>query len=239
MNLAIDIGNTNSKIAVFDKNNMILYKSFLKISKDTIDSVFAKYSIVSACISNNGSKSSFLLEWLKAKKIKIFTVSSNLQLPLEIKYKTPKTLGSDRIALAVGSMQYEGQKLIIDLGTCITYDLVIGRKHLGGQISMGVNMRLKALSTQTSALPNLDFEIPCSFIGETTRESMLIGVYESIFFELQSVIDKYKVRYPSIITILTGNDSKFFEKRLKNISFINPFLLMEGLNHIIAFNENV
>ena len=139
----------------------------------------------------------------------------------------------------MGSTQYEGDKLIIDFGTCITYDLVIGNTYFGGQISPGLVVRLSSLHDYTKKLPQLAFKEINSFIGDTTDKSMLIGVIDSVLFETEKVIQKYKNRYPSIVVIATGGDVEFISERIKNINFIRPHLLMEGLNYIIAFNEKI
>ena len=167
-------------------------------------------------------------------------LNQNCKLPIKISYSTPNTLGSDRIALSVAASQnYSGDKLIIDLGTCITYDLVRNNDYIGGQISPGLNMRLASLNHYTGNLPKLDFYFTELFVGDSTKNSILIGIYDSIFFEIENVIEKYKNRYPKIITIVTGGDMNIIEKKIKSINFFHPYLLMEGLNSIIAFNEDV
>ena len=148
-------------------------------------------------------------------------------------------MGSDRIALAVGAAtKYSGTKLIIDVGTCITYDIVVDNLYVGGQISPGLKMRLAALHLHTQQLPDINFQETSLFIGTTTTESMLIGVYDSFVFEIQNVIEKYKSRYPNIRVVITGGDMKMIKNKIKNINFFDPYLLMEGLNYIIACNED-
>jgi type III pantothenate kinase len=98
-------------------------------------------------------------------------------------------------------------------------------------------MRLVALHSYTHKLPNINFQESISFIGTTTNESMLIGVYDSVVFEIKNVIEKYKSRYPNVTVVITGGDMKVIKKKIKNINFFDPYLLMEGLNYIIACNE--
>jgi type III pantothenate kinase len=100
-------------------------------------------------------------------------------------------------------------------------------------------MRLTSLHVHTNKLPKINFQHIDNFIGKTTNESMLIGVYDSLLFEVKNVIEKYKSRYPNIRTIITGGDLKIIKNKIKNINFINPYLLMEGLNYIIACNEEI
>ena len=100
-------------------------------------------------------------------------------------------------------------------------------------------MRLASLNHYTGKLPKLDFCFTELFVGDSTKNSILIGIHDSVFFEIQNVIEKYKKRYPKIVTILTGGDMSIVEKKIKNINFNHSYLLMEGLNSIIAFNEKV
>lgn len=241
MNLVLDIGNTNVKIGIFNNNKIIEYNSAGDFSLEQLQSVILKYPrIKNICLSNTSKQSQGVSDFCKDSKINFIKVDYTSNLPISIEYDNPETLGSDRIALAVGaSIHYPGDKLIIDIGTCVTYDIVLEKRYIGGQISPGINMRLHSLNKETENLPKLDFEIPSSFIGRTTNDSILIGVYHGLLFEIQSVIEKYKYRYPNIITILTGGDLNTFKKKLKNINFINSYLLMEGLNYIIVLNEEI
>ena len=241
MNLVLDIGNTNVKWAIFDNNKMIEYHSIKDFSIDLFKNIISKYSeIKNVCVCNNSEDIDYINKVCLDLRIRYISVHHLLNLPIHIEYNTPKTLGLDRIMLAVGSMiKYTGDKLIIDLGTCVTYDIVIGNKYIGGQISPGLEMRLASLYTYTNKLPKINFQYIDNFIGKTTHESMLIGVYDSLLFEVKNVIEKYKSRYPNIKTIITGGDLKIIKNKIKNINFFNPYLLMEGLNYIIACNEEI
>jgi len=239
MNLVLDLGNTNVKWAILHKDKIIDHGIKLDFSLDDLAKIRLKHSSIhNVCCSKSGRFSQSVEKFCKRFKIKYLEVNHSCHLPISIDYYTPETLGSDRIALCVGAhMTVPGDKLIIDLGTCITYDLLIKNKYLGGQISPGCHMRLNSLYKDTANLPKLNFEIISKDIGKTTKDSILIGVYEGVLFEIEGIIQKHKLRYPNIKVILTGGDGHFFKKRIKHINFINPYLLMEGLNYIIAFNE--
>ena len=239
MHLVLDIGNTIIKWALFQSDNIIDNDVLSKLSIEHLKSIHKKYpKIERLCFSNTRNKTKLIEQFCEESKIKCLKADYNCNLPIFLDYNTPNTLGSDRIALCVGDhYNYSGNKLIIDLGTCITYDLIINKKYMGGQISPGVYMRLRSLHNDTANLPNLEFKIIKKSVGKTTEESILIGIYDGILNEIQGIIQKYKLRYPNIKVILTGGDMDFFKKRIKNINFINPYLLMEGLNYIIASNE--
>ena len=253
MNLVIDFGNTNIKLALFIENKMIDYQSTSLFSKESIsDFITNKIShrIKNVCVSNNSNHDIGVLKNHFFKDSNWTILGCNSRLPIKIKYHTPEKLGSDRIALATAaSIKYPGDKLIIDFGTCITYDFVEGTNYFGGQISLGFNTRFKALSHYTNSLPKIKAgqieeikSISDHTTGLNTLDSMLIGVKDSLVGELEYVIQKYKSRYPNITIILTGGDIVFLNDILKlnfksNKNFIDSYLLMEGLNYIIAFNE--
>tara|TARA_Y100001968_G_scaffold329525_1_gene379063 strand:- start:724 stop:1443 length:720 start_codon:yes stop_codon:yes gene_type:complete len=239
MNLAIDVGNTHVKLAIFNNNKIIDHLTTTKLSVDYLKNIQCNYpSIKNIGFSNTGAPINGLDIFCQESKIKLIKIDATCQLPISINYNTPATLGSDRIALCVGAyINYPGATLVIDLGTCLTYDLLIRDQHVGGQISPGFNMRLLSLTHYTENLPKLNFELTSDIIGQTTKDSILLGVYEGVLFELEGIIQKYKSRYSNIKVVLTGGDVDFVKKRIKNINFINPYLLMEGLNYIIASNE--
>jgi type III pantothenate kinase len=239
MNLVIDIGNTRVKWAIFRNKKMIEYDSTNVFSVEYFENILSKYSMLKAiCVSNTSNDVGYIYDSCLNLNIKYVSLRDESKLPLEIQYKTKNTLGSDRIALAVGAVRkYSGVKLIIDLGTCITYDVVVDNVYIGGQISPGLKMRLASLHSDTYKLPDINLQEPESFIGTTTRESMLIGVCDSFVFEIKNVIEKYKSRYPNITVIITGGDMRMMKNKIKNINFFDPYLLMEGLNYIIACNE--
>jgi len=239
MNLTLDIGNTTTRLVIFNNDKIIknelvdrlsfsFLRKFLSINSD----------IKNLCFANTGARIDYIESLCKEFKIRCVKINNKCNLPIIKGYKTPKTLGEDRLALAIGAnIKYPGDNLIIDLGTCITCDIVLNNIYLGGQISPGLKIRLSALHDYTANLPLIDFHIPDNFIGQNTSDCMLIGVYEGVFAEINSIIEKYKSRYPNISIILTGGDHEIFKEKLKNINFIDPYLLMHGLNYIIASNE--
>ena len=160
--------------------------------------------------------------------------------PSRIGYATPLTLGMDRVALATAAFYHnpKGNTLVIDMGTCITYDMLNDHgEYLGGAISPGLHMRYNAMHQQTKKLPLLEPEIPLDFIGNSTANSMHNGVVQGISHELDGVIDQYKNRFEHLTVILTGGDSHFFAKRLKNSIFANSKFLLEGLNYLLEYNK--
>ena len=157
-------------------------------------------------------------------------------------YKSTSTLGSDRLAAAVGGnfMFPNKNVLIIDAGTCIKYNFVSkNNEYLGGGISPGLRMRFKSLPAFTSRLPLIEMEEDFdNLIGTDTRESILSGVELGAIAEVDGIIERYKSIYEDLTVVFTGGDFNFFVKRLKNSIFADQFLILRGLNVILDYNFN-
>ncbi|WP_298554639.1 type III pantothenate kinase [uncultured Algibacter sp.] len=242
MNLIIDVGNSFVKLAVFDNSEMV-DKVVVKLD-DFIDEfkiLKKKYiSIESAIISSVGGLKKKDISRIE-KHLDLTVLDSDTNLPFKNLYKTPKTLGVDRIALVCGSIKQFSDKnvLIIDAGTCVTYDFKNSdNEYLGGAISPGIRVRYKSLNNLTANLPLLESEMPEHIIGGTTNESIHSGVIYGILNEIDGIIDSYKLKYSDLTVILTGGDAKFLSKQLKSSIFANPNFLLEGLNFILQFNSD-
>ena len=236
-NLIIDIGNTRIKTGWFEGNqlrNVSYYSSLDKLPSDkTPDRIM---------ISNVSSISlDHLPDALKKCPAHYFDRSTSL--PVKINYKTPETLGLDRIAGVVGaSYEYPQENcLIIDMGSCINYDLITAdNEFAGGIISPGFRMRLRSMHHFTGHLPDLSEsweEIELLKIGKSTRECMLKGAYDGILREIRSFVSDYKEEYGQLSVILTGGDASIFETRIKAPIFVHPNLVLIGLNRILQYNE--
>jgi len=162
-------------------------------------------------------------------------------LPVHIAYKTPQTLGADRRASVVGAnfLYKNRNNLIVDLGTCITYDLIdyVGTYH-GGGISPGVEMRLKAMHKFTSKLPVVSAKGSPELIGKTTKECMASGAINGTIAELDGIISQYKQFFEDLNIIFCGGGAIFFETKIKDHIFAVPNLVLVGLNQILRYNLN-
>ena len=234
MRLMIDIGNTNIKYAYFVEG-CIKEKGTSK-TQDT-SKVLYDYSgkVKNIMLSSVKPIPERILSKPKSQGCKLIILSSEVKMPFKTLYKTPKTLGADRLALVAGAVFGFPNKsvLIIDVGTCITFDFVDSKKkYLGGSISPGLQMRLNALSNQTSALPLVRLSEPQDLIGGSTKESILSGVVNGAIKELDGTIDAYKKRYPETTVVITGGDASFFDKKLKNSIFADEDILLKGMYFI-------
>jgi type III pantothenate kinase len=241
MNLIIDTGNTRVKLAVFEKDRLVEVvfidaESFLS----EIKKILKKYRITVGILSNVSFIAENKIQELQ-KLVNLLILSPSTNVPFINLYETPKTLGVDRIALVAAAVNKFTKKniLIIDAGTCITFDFVNDQsEYLGGAIAPGIEMRYKALHSFTSKLPNLTKKVPQNFIGNNTNESINSGVVNGVLQELEGVINQHKKKYSDLTVVLTGGDTNFLAKQLKSSIFANPNFVLEGLNEILIFNKN-
>lgn len=239
MNLIIDFGNTRVKAALFNGQQLTVTKAYNSVNELVADKAF--YSDANRCIIgsvvNTDTKITEALQHIK--DVRFFT--SETKIPLKNLYKSASTLGSDRLAAAVGAYSLYPLKnsLVIDAGTCLKFNFTSGKaEYLGGAISPGLQMRFKALQHFTDKLPLIsmpdDFD---KLIGQNTEESILSGVINGILQETDGVINEYKKLYPDLTIVVTGGDTDFFVKHLKNRIFAHPHLVLVGLNEILIYNS--
>lgn len=234
MSLMIDIGNTKTKYAHF-VDDRIKDKGFCNTEETSKIVYVYSEKVKNIMLSSVKPIPELVLSKPKNKGCKLIVLSSELEMPFKTSYNSPKTLGSDRLALIAGAVSLFSNipVLIIDAGTCITFDFVDSKKnHLGGSISPGLQMRLNALENQTSALPAVNLRMPHKLIGDSTENSILSGVVNGAIKELDGIIDTYKKRYPETIVVITGGDLGFFDKKLKNSIFVDEDILLKGMYFI-------
>lgn len=236
MNLSIDIGNTNTKFGLFEDREL----KEVFTGREEIEIILQRYKVKRAIISRTGSDE--VIEYrLKEKKVKTVFLNPDLQLPVKILYKTPQTLGADRLAGSVAAQgQFPGENILkLDFGTCITYDVVNAQsEYLGGAIAPGMLMRFKALHNYTAKLPLVD---PMQFnqfelTGTDTPTAILSGVINGIKYEVEGIINEYRQRLGSLKVVATGGDAGLFAALIKSEIFARPYLVLEGLNEILNHN---
>jgi type III pantothenate kinase len=234
MNLVIDWGNTRIKAAFFDNDVLLRQNSFT--SQEELISFLENKNIEAALVSSVNGDSNALIGELNPAKIVL--LSSATPLPISNLYATPKTLGADRLAAACGAWAiYPHQtSLVIDLGSCINYELVDEHgNYLGGVISPGVSMRFQAMHQFTAKLPTVQPSISAKLIGNSTETCMQSGVMNGILAEIQGFIAKISNKHPSCNIVICGGDAHFFEDQIKETNFV-PDIVLIGLNSILSFN---
>lgn len=238
MNLAIDAGNSFIKCTTMSNGSIIDVNRYNY--SDFFNNRYPQ-PFMNAIICNVSKfDTRDILSRFNCRHILEFNHST--KTPINIAYETPQTLGLDRIAACVGAEKLNPHvnKLIFDLGTALTIDFIDSNStFIGGNISLGLNSRFKALHKFTENLPLLDATSDeVSLIGKNTNSAIVNGVINGITYEINEYIDNYTTEYQNIIPIITGGDCLFFEKRIKKTIFAYPNLTAIGLFTILEHNEN-
>ncbi len=239
MYLIIDLGNTNKKLALFSKgrlNTITILPGFnlRAVRRYVQQNPGITHCILSSVIGYPHSVNKYLQERF------IFTeLNENTPVPVINRYKTPETLGKDRLAAVVAAhLRFPADPvLVVNAGTGITYDFVNQKgEYLGGLISPGIQMRFRALHTFTGKLPLISGKSRANLTGKTTRESILSGVINGTLAEVEGIITQYLQKHNRLKVILSGGDLKYFDKRLKIKTFAVPNIVIEGLYKILELN---
>lgn len=239
MILLVDIGNTRTKIANL-QNNTILetwtveQENFLNFFLNILPQNQKNTRVV---ISSVGKIKEEDLRWLE-ENTDLYLINHKSVLPFVNKYSTPETLGIDRMVLSAGAvLQFKQRnRLVIDAGTCITYDFIDQHdNYLGGSISPGLKLRYNSLNHYTHKLPLLEPTPIDYLIGDSTQKAIHSGVVNGLTQEIEGIINQYRALYPNLTIILTGGDTLFLAKRLKNAIFANSNFLLESLGSLYQY----
>lgn len=253
MVLTIDIGNTRTKVAVFCGNQLLEHIVFEPITKADIANILDKYDTFKIAIisSVNADEESRIAQILDEMCLKYHLLSYQSPLPFTIDYITPATLGKDRIAALAGAYAIgrEGNYLVIDCGTCNTYDLLVNNHFVGGNIAPGLQMRLDAMHHFTAALPQCSLNDACNPnkpLGETTKTAIWNGAYWGVVNEINGYVERYTKEYNNLKIILTGGLFTLVENIVPQLLTTNsslsiihePMLVPIGLNFIANYISN-
>lgn len=241
MLLAVDIGNTKFKAAVFEGDALL--EKFIfgnEAALKNFKKIFTAYpKIRHTWLSSVGKTDDEAVIWLN-EKTDLTVISHKSQFPFTNSYGTPQTLGIDRLILTAGAvLQFPAaNRLVIDAGTCVTYDFCDAQDtYRGGAISPGLQLRYNTMHNFTAKLPLLYPEMPSGYIGNTTVSSMHSGVVNGLLYEVEGFVSRYVEQYQDVKIILTGGDAEFLAKRLKNTIFANSNFLLESLNNLYLYTN--
>jgi type III pantothenate kinase len=237
--LCFDFGNTRKKVAVFEGDEM---KEAVVLPDDTVETIQSliertqpQKSILSSVVDHNP-----VMEELLAAKTKYHKLSHLTKVAFTTPVGKPETIGADRLALTAAAVHYYPTKnnLVIGLGTCITYNFINKyREFVGGAISPGMEMRLKALNYYTAKLPLVKADSNLPLIGYDTNTNILTGVVMGMAMEIDGFIDAYKEKFRNFNVLLTGGDIVHLAPHLKNKIFADPDLIFKGLYAISEVNN--
>jgi type III pantothenate kinase len=236
--LVIDFGNTRAKVAVFEYGRIVELSTTESINTRQLATLKEKFQINHCIVSSVTTIVPEIKNFIE-QNFNFTELDHRTKVPIKNLYKTPETLGKDRLAAVVGThaLFQKTNCLIIDAGTCITFDFLDNQgNYQGGAISPGINLRFKSLHTFTSRLPLINSKNFGDIIGKTTEESILSGVLNGTVAELNCTIQKYQELFAGLQVVLTGGDMNFFDGKLKSNIFAAPNLVLTGLNEILDFN---
>lgn len=239
LNLTIDQGNSAAKVCIWERDRLLSYSHFHALDTDIIDSIIDDYAPAAAIYCSVADQGDDVTARMARRGVRVVKLTADTPLPLAIGYRSPLTLGSDRIAAAVGAWTaHPGCDILVaDLGTAITYDVVRADGHYtGGNIAPGLRMRLEALNQFTARLPMVEAGGDTPLWGDTTVTALKAGAVNGVVGELTY----YRSRLPeNTVTMLTGGDSQLIAPRLCFTAETRPHLVSEGLNSILRYNEDI
>lgn len=239
--LIVDIGNSSAKVALFDGESFVeewrvAHNELPALLERRVGDISINRAIVSSVVSFDES----LERVLAGFSCPVLQMSSLLKMPFRIAYKTPDTLGPDRLAAVAEAWgQKQGRDLlVIDVGTAITYDLITADgTYWGGNISPGIGMRLQALHHFTGKLPLVNKEGERVDVGDTTETAIREGVLQGVDKEIEGYIREYTLKYPNLFVFLTGGGANFLANQTKSAIFADNLLVVKGLNRILMLNK--
>ena len=240
MKLIIDRGNTFYKVAVFDNDELVELKTYRNLTIPDLEAAFLSFDIKKSIFcSVGGTEKTEILDFLKGNS-EFVSMTEQLVLPIRIAYKTPLSLGKDRIASVVGASQVVKGKavLVIDAGSCICFDY-LGKDAVyhGGSIAPGLGMKYKALHNFTADLPLLDLESESiDLCGQSTDTCIHSGVINGTLCEISGIIDLYREIDKDLVVMLSGGDADFIAERLNRNVIVEKHLVLQGLNVILDAN---
>jgi type III pantothenate kinase len=238
MNMIFDIGNTTTKVAVFDGPKKLFSLRTKQFSWDEMRKKFSPYKIDRAIISTVRYTPDFVIDLATQKIPYVHILSYKSKLPFKNEYETPESLGPDRIAAVAGAhLLFPGKKvLIIDAGSAITYEYLIGNTYKGGNISPGISMRFKALHKFTRKLPLASTTEKYKSPGKNTMDALTAGVIDGLIYEINEYIRTFEKKYKNFKIILTGGDSGYLKEKIGHHVTYLPDIVIDGLNYILEYN---
>ncbi|MBL7814895.1 MAG: type III pantothenate kinase [Saprospiraceae bacterium] len=244
MNLVVDIGNTRTKLAFFEKN-ILIEKAIIESSALSwlSDRLKEGHAVQRAIFSKTGADTEGVEDFLKSQ-FPFISLGHDTPIPIKNQYATPTTLGKDRLAAAVAaSFIFPNENvLFIDGGTCITYNVLHKEKgFLGGNIAPGLTMRFRAMHHFTAKLPLIESHTEgVDLIGNSTESAMRTGVQIGILSEIEGFVRRFQKKFEDIKVVLTGGDGLYFFDNLDTVEkYYEPNLVLQGLNEILNYNFQI
>lgn len=237
INLAIDIGNSRTKAGVFANGQLLSFWVGEPAREQEIFELATNHGVQNVILSTVGKDLSADMEQKFSDLFRFIRLDATTPLPFENRYKTPHTLGKDRLAAVAGAQAlFPGQAcLVVDAGTCITLDVLSATgAYLGGNIAPGIPMRLRAMHEFTQRLPLVDMGPLTGLLGDSTHTALRNGAQLGAALEIEAMAQRLCTEMNEIIIVLTGGDAVRLAESLKNEIFVQPNLVLIGLNKILS-----
>ena len=246
-NLTIDNGNTSVKVAYFIGTQVVATNRFMRRDVRLLDRFISSYKpeTVIMCSTSSGTSSQRIEQLVEQRFQHVMYLTHETPMPIRLGYRTPQTLGRDRIATAMGAwsiaqrLDNASDVLVIDAGTAITYDLIKADGcFVGGNIAPGLSLRFKSLHEHTGRLPLVEADGDIPVVGFDTETAIRSGVVHGLLGEIKSYIADLKLSHTNLMVFITGGDGKYIHSRLEDENIIYyEHLAAEGLNRIYLYNK--
>jgi type III pantothenate kinase len=250
MNLIIDIGNTLIKVAIFSADELAVLSTGEALDEPALRKLIDEHKPAAAIVSSvralpvqqagNGPALPPELQFIANQGFPVLVAGTHLKLPVTMRYDTPETLGTDRLAAAIAAAaRFPGEhSAVVNTGSCLTIDFVNDKnEYLGGTIAPGLMMRLQAMHHFTGRLPLIaELSDNHALIGRTTKDSMLSGAINGMSAEIDGIISQRQKEIGFFNVILSGGDGKIFVKKLKSSIFAVENIVLQGLNLMLKHN---
>ncbi|MCQ2299232.1 MAG: type III pantothenate kinase [Bacteroidales bacterium] len=244
MNLVFDIGNTRTKVALFAQGEMVdlWNRANADYAQAELEAYVATlcrhYEVEGAIASVVGAMPEWKALLPESLLGRLHILGKATTLPFKVDYETPDTLGADRLALVAGALNHQpqGNVLVVDAGTCITFDFIDSRNtYLGGAIMAGLRLQLGAMHNHTAKLPMLESAMAESLplLGRSTRGCMYSGSIRTTAFAIEGYYTSLaKDQAQAPVLILTGGDAETLSQYITIPHQTHKYLLLEGLANI-------
>ena len=235
--LILDVGNTRLKLGLFRKGRLTDQWSMAHGDSSDLTALLANASLDRIAFGSVGRTDPGLMAKLE-EAAPVISITGASPSPVRTSYADPGSLGVDRLANVVGAAALFPQRavLAVDLGTCVTYDLVDELAvHRGGIISPGMRMRSRAMHAFSARLPEVDPPEDGPFPGTDTAGSLAAGIHRGLLMELRGFVDEFRQQHPELAVVLTGGDAPRYARAMKNGIFAHPSLTLIGLHALLHF----
>ena len=243
MHLILDIGNTRTKLGVFEQSNLVGHEIWDDWDLHDLQNFMERYPLIQRVAVSTVTYIWEEVEDFLRSHFFYVRLTHETPIPIDNAYATPATLGRDRLAAVIGAFDLypTDNCLVIDAGTCIKYDILLAKdegysQYIGGNIAPGINMRLQAMHHFTAKLPKIEQADIQKNYGTSTETALRNGGQLGAAMEMQAFIDTFRHEFGQMTVILTGGDANYFAKKLKTQIFVHPNLVLIGLNKILTYN---